>query len=471
MAQVKVSAAPESALKIESTGIEPIPPFARTQTSAIDNFTFWASCNCVIPAFSLGTLAIDVFYMGFWDAFATVLFFNLMSSLLVALFASMGPKTGLRQMVLTRYSFGFYGAMLVTAVNIVIAVGWSAVNVVVGGQSLNAVNSNLPVYGGVIIICILTTVLALFGYHYIHKFDRFAFVPVALSFLILFGATVSQWDTSAAALTTPVASILSFGGAIFGFGAGWTMMAADYTVFQPQESSVAKVFALTFSGNFFTLFIVETIGVGVASAVHNQPQWGAANAAALMANVLFEKVGRGFGSFLLVLMALSIVAGNIPNDYSRGLSMMLLGRQLAKVHRAVWTLIGAVIYLILAILSIDRFNTVLENFLLVIGYFLAPYCAVLVVEHLVFRRGDYSTYNQDIWESPKELPLGAAATFALALGLVGAVLGMAEVFYTGVVALAIAKPFGGDVGFEMAFGFAMIVYLVLRPIEKKQTGR
>ncbi|KAJ3298138.1 hypothetical protein HDU79_000540, partial [Rhizoclosmatium sp. JEL0117] len=461
-----------AALKIEATGIEPIPAYARTQSNIIENFTFWASCNTVIPTFALGTLAINVFYMGFWDAVATIFFFNLMSSLCVALFSSMGPKLGLRQMILTRYSFGWYGSILISLINIVISVGWSTVNVVVGGQVLNGINGGaLPVWAGVVIIAVLTTFLAVWGYHYIHKYDKFAFLPIAISFIICFGVSVGQWDTSAPALSTPVASILSFGGAIFGFGAGWTTMAADYSVFQPADSTTWKVFVYTFLGNIIPLTLTEVMGVGVASAAKmHKPQWEAENGGAILSKVLLDTCGQGFGSFLLVLLSLSIIAGNIPNDYSRGLSLQLIGKLFSKVPRAVWTFLGAILYIVLAILSIDKFNTVLENFLLVVGYFQAPYIAILVTEHFFFKKGDFSQYNIEHWDSPRLLPLGAAAVVSLAIGLVGAFLGMAEVYYTGVVALAISKPFGGDVGFPMAFGFALVSYLVLRSLEKSRTG-
>ncbi|KAJ3058061.1 hypothetical protein HDU98_005830 [Podochytrium sp. JEL0797] len=151
--------------------------------------------------------------------------------------------------------------------------------------------------------------------------------------------------------------------------------------------------------------------------------------------------------------------------------MQLIGKSFAKVHRAIWTLIGAVIYVTLAIISINKFNSVLENFLLVIAYFLAPYVAIHGAEFIVFRGRDFKQYPVDIWESPRELPLGAAAIVALGIGFAGAVLGMAEVWYTGVVALKISQPFGGDVGFEMAFGFALVAYLILRTLEKSQMGR
>ena len=60
---------------------------------------------------------------------------------------------------------------------------------------------------------------------------------------------------------------------------------------------------------------------------------------------------------------------------------------------------------------------------------------------------------------------------ALASGIAGAVLGMAQVWYIGVVAATFDNPFGGDVGFELALGFTLVVYPIARTIEKRITGR
>lgn len=53
----------------------------------------------------------------------------------------------------------------------------------------------------------------------------------------------------------------------------------------------------------------------------------------------------------------------------------------------------------------------------------------------------------------------------------GFVLGMAQVWYVGVVARKIEPIFGGDVGFELAAAFAGVVYPIARYIEKKKFGR
>ena len=47
------------------------------------------------------------FNLSLRDSFLTILFFNLLSTLPAGIMATMGPKTGMRQMILARYCFGY----------------------------------------------------------------------------------------------------------------------------------------------------------------------------------------------------------------------------------------------------------------------------------------------------------------------------------------------------------------------------
>src|SRR6266700_3495973 len=78
----------------------------------------------------------------------------------------------------------------------------------------------------------------------------------------------------------------------------------------------------------------------------------------------------GFGTFLVALLALSTVANNIPNDYSLGLSMQVLGKTFMRVKRYIWTLIGAVVYIALALTLVaigGNFNETLNTLCSVMG--------------------------------------------------------------------------------------------------------
>lgn len=63
----------------------------------------------VVSSFALGAVAVTIFGLGFVDSFLTILFVNLLAITPVAFFSTFGPRFGLRQMVLSRFFFGFYG--------------------------------------------------------------------------------------------------------------------------------------------------------------------------------------------------------------------------------------------------------------------------------------------------------------------------------------------------------------------------
>lgn len=66
----------------------------------------------VVPSFTIGVLGKAIFYVGFVDGILTVLFFNALGVMTVCYFSCFGPKFGLRQMVLSRFWLGWWGAKL-----------------------------------------------------------------------------------------------------------------------------------------------------------------------------------------------------------------------------------------------------------------------------------------------------------------------------------------------------------------------
>ena len=58
-------------------------------------------------------------------------------------------------------------------------------------------------------------------------------------------------------------SILSFAASVFGFATGWCSYAADYTCYQPANTSRVKVFMWVFVGLMFPLCFTEMLGVAV----------------------------------------------------------------------------------------------------------------------------------------------------------------------------------------------------------------
>src|SRR5215475_10214033 len=95
----------------EVTGIERVPENDRAHTQLWDTMWLWWSANAVVATVALGS--INVFFgLGFWGSVIVILLFNVLGVLPVAFLSTLGPKTGLAQMPLSRFAFGFQGAKL-----------------------------------------------------------------------------------------------------------------------------------------------------------------------------------------------------------------------------------------------------------------------------------------------------------------------------------------------------------------------
>lgn len=66
----------------------------------------------VVSAFAIGALAYPIFGLGFVDTILIIFFVNLLGITPVCFFSMFGPRFGLRQMVLSRFYFGWYGVKI-----------------------------------------------------------------------------------------------------------------------------------------------------------------------------------------------------------------------------------------------------------------------------------------------------------------------------------------------------------------------
>src|SRR5256714_12442657 len=181
-------AIPELEPGIETHGIERVSPEARAHVRVFDNFTMWFSANLVLSTIALGALATNVFALGFWDSIAAFIIFNVLGTLSVAFFSTLGRKLGLRQLTISRFSFGWIGTMVMVLCNFAACIGWSAVNVIVGGPLVAALSAGaIPQQVGVLVITILTTLVSIYGYKHIHRYERYAWIPMGVIFFILLG--------------------------------------------------------------------------------------------------------------------------------------------------------------------------------------------------------------------------------------------------------------------------------------------
>lgn len=463
-----------SKMSVETKGIEPVTDEEKVEDSVINAATMWLSANMVIATFSLGALGITVFGLSFWQCVLVIIFFSFLGVLPVAFFSCFGPKLGLRQIYLSKFLIGDLAMRIFSLINVVACVGWGAVNIMASAQLLNIVNNGAcPPWAGCLILVILTILVTFFGYHIIHLYEKWSWVPNFIIFICIIARMAISKNFTAGEMIggpTTAGNVLSFGGTVFGFATGWTTYASDYTVYQKRDSNFWKIFFGIFIGLMTPLIFTLILGAACATGTLTDEKWATLydekKIGGLAYAILVQDSLHGFGEFCLVILALSTVANNIPNMYSIALCAQAFWSPLAKVPRVVWTIVGNFVTLAICIPGYYNFEHIMENFMNMIGYYLAIYQAMCLSEHFIYNRGNFKAYDYTRWNDPSAYAVGIAGTFGFCCGVAGVVLGMNQVWYAGVVGRQIGD-YGGDVGFELAFGLAFIGYNIARPIEKK----
>ena len=376
---------------------------------------------------------------------------------------------------------GWWPNKLVVLLNIIVLLGYAMIDCVVGGQILSAVspNGSMSVIVGIVIVAIITWVVTTFGISLFHRYERYAFIPQLIVLSILYGVSSRHYDTntpSSGDSRTVTGNRLSFFSICLSAAITYGGAPADFFVYYSPKTDPYLLSVLTFLGLTTSFVFTLVLGVGLASGIptyspysdaYSSSQGGSAAGALLVAG--FAPLGT-FGKFCAVIVALGLIANTIPPTYSSGVDFQILGRYAERVPRFVWNTAGVVIFTVCALAGRNSLAGIFTNFLALMGYWVAIWVAILVEEFLFFRSASAEKYDLAAWNDRQKLPLGVAALVAFLVGWVGAILCMAQVWYTGPIANLVGE-YGADMGNYVGFALAGVVYPVGRWVEKRRVGR
>lgn len=490
-------------LGVEIRGIERVLPEERASSGKWNLFVqvigLWlAACGGVttMSSFFLPTL---VYQLNLKNALVASLIGVNVGNLVPAYTSTMGPQSGCRQMVTARFLFGQWFVKIVAIIVIIGGIGWSVINCVAGGQILSAI-SNAKLEAGIAVVTVVSWIIGVFGIRVLLKFQTILAIPTNVAILLFYIVTCKQIgrisDTNQAIkelnidLQTNTGQWLSVFALAYSVTSTWALGASDYYILFPDNTPSWQVFLLTFLGISIPSNFAAVCSIIAGAIAFTYTPWSenynAYGNGGIIASA-FEP-WHGFGKFVVVVLFLSIICNNIMNTYSCALEFQLIDTRLTYVPRWVWTTLVAVIYLVLALAGKEHLNNILSNFLPMLGYWITIYITLLLEENLIFRstmaarRLHYNefdgtdkesismAYNWDNWNRPQYRSMGLAATFAFLCGVAGAVLGMNQVYYIGVLADKVGQH-GADLGIWMCIGFAGVVYPPLRFLELKKFGR
>ncbi|MDH6194700.1 NCS1 family nucleobase:cation symporter-1 [Mycobacterium frederiksbergense] len=413
-------------------------------------FWTWTSPNLEFATIFVGVLAVSVYGMTFWQAVAGITIGAGLGAAGHYLLSARGPLHGVPQMVLSRLPFGFKGnAVPAALMSITAGVGWFAANSVSGAFALSTLFGVAPVLALVFIVLFQTS-LAFFGHNLVQAFERWAFPVLAVIFAITSVTIFSKADLGAPAVESGVGGLGGFlltVGTMFGYAAGWTPYAADYSRYLPVTVSRTKTGLFAAAGLFVSCVLLASVGaasVTIGPAISDNPT-----------EAFTSALGSWLASLTLLAIALGAISANAINVYSGAMAFVTTGVKLPPhIARALVTVFFGVTGFLIAWWALADAAASYVAFLLIIAYWIGPWLGVVFADQYL-RRGQDVTglfYDRAYTNWP--------GLVAFVIGLVVSVtLFCNQANFVGFVTRAV--PQLGDITFFVGFVIAAAGYLVL----------
>ncbi|MFM5903879.1 MAG: purine-cytosine permease family protein [Microbacteriaceae bacterium] len=451
---------PASAGAIETNDVEPIPA-AERHGKPWHLFTVWSSPNLEFATVFVGALAIG-FGLNVWQGLLAVLVGNALAGITHGILSTWGPEAGLPQMVLGRNAFGKFGNLIPSAMSTLVAgIGWFAVNTISGTFALAALFPALGTFGSLAIIILAQVGVAFVGHNLIQKWERYATLVFAIVWIIVVVVIVTlpgAWNVAASDSTAfPWAGFTLTAGAAYGYTAGWTAFASDYTRYLPANTNKRALGLAAGLGNFTSTTLIMGVGVLAFNAIAGNPGdfWGIANPTAAFTG----QFDPTFASILLLAIVVGSVSANILNIYSGAMSFLAMGFKLGfKTRRAIMVALAGVVGGYISYLGVVNGDVAhqLDSFLLVVSYWVSPWIAVVLTERILSGGKDAAARAL----APKNSWAGAAAfVIATAVSIWGFA---AQVLYTGPLASAWGV---GDLTALVGFVLAAALFVVFSKVD------
>jgi NCS1 family nucleobase:cation symporter-1 len=411
-------------------------------------FTVWFTPNMELSGVFTGTLAV-AFGLGFKLGLLAIVAGTIIGSLPVAILCTWGPKTGVAQVPLARLPFG-RTIVLPGTVQWLSSIAWDALVGLFGGEAAQLL-LHVPFWLGVAIVLTLEGIVSVYGYEFVHRLQSWGSAILIVLFAVL---TVRIFQHH---VVLPHDTV--HGGALAGAfvlmvtvsvseGISWATYASDYSRYMKPASSKAAIFWLTLAGLTASYVWVETIGLAGASVLGTQT---AAGVRTLMGGGLL-------GVLALIAIVFGAIASNSMNDYTGSLAFQAMG---ARVKRPVIAAAVAVLAFA-AILWMNAGDTSgkFENLLLFIGYWIAPFCAIVMIDWR-YAKDRYTPAFLSGALAFRNLGSGWPALVAFVVGFAAMVPFMDTSIVVGPVAKALD---GADLAFYVGFVVTGIVYYLLRKL-------
>lgn len=404
-------------------------------------FMLWLAANMVVTTMLTGTLFVPG--ISYATALLVIVVGTLIGVTVLVLVGTIGTRTGLPTMLLTRGSFGRRGGHLPALFNLIVLMGWSWVQALLAGITLNYVVAGFTGFSSPVLFAVLcqtiVVVLALLGHSGIQRVEPWLAVVMLIVAAFVFFTAFRGFGLSGflhipeqpdLGMTAPVALDVVVATAI-----SWTVLSADF-----NRHAISQRVGIVGTTLGYTASTVISMALG-ATALGFVFLRGKETTSFDPTVILAE-----FGLPLAVVIFVSVMATNTLVVYGMTMSYANLRPKSNYVRAA----------LVIGLISIagatwqgilDRF----VSFLFLISALFVPVFAIMIVDYWILRRGRYSISDLVVPRGGIYWYLRGVNPIAVGTFVVGAALAF---YWTRVSPL----PFGATIP---TFAITFVLYLAM----------
>lgn len=358
-------------------------PMNQRSMNFFSTFSLWVGANVVVTTVFTGMFFVpDLNYL---TGIMVILLGSLIGAIPLILMGNIGTRTGLPTMILTRGAFGERGAVLPSAVNTLILIGWSWVQAYMAGLSLNHAVTYLTGYSNINLFTILTQVsvvaITIYGHKGIESTEKLvASLMIVLSTLI-FSYMFATFDIGKlihiAASENPQITVMVAFDIVIATAFSWMSTVCDY-----NRNCISEKTGMM--GTYVGYNLATVIAMGLGATV---------SGFSIMSNMTqtydpVELIGQYspvLGFVAAIVIYLSVLSTNIMALYSATMSYLAI---FTKHRFWIPTLVMGILSIAGALLK----NWLLEHFqtfLLMIGTLFIPVIAIVLVDYYILKRKQY----------------------------------------------------------------------------------
>ncbi|WP_051466774.1 purine-cytosine permease family protein [Actinomadura oligospora] len=376
--------------EIEQHSIDWVPLSERHgRTSSLGAIWFVGSLN--LTGFATGVVTLSLGATLFWTTVATVLG-SLFGTFFMAFHSAQGPQLGLPQLLQSRPQFGYLGAALTVWVfALVNYVAFNTSDALLAGDAAHTL-FGLPNTLGYVLAAVAAAVIALYGYDWIHRINRWLTWPFITVMTVLTATALFGGGLRAGAWAPgrfDLASFMLVFVFVAGFQLGWAPYVSDYSRYLRPEVSTRAAFWWTYLPSAVSAVWVFVLGAVVSAAAPHD----ATPVAALKWSA--DRLMPGFGAAAVVLLLAGLLSIMAINQYGGSLTMISVADSFRPVRptRALRAITIGLMFVLVGICStvvgIDRFNWFFAHVVVALTYLFIPWTAVNLVDFFLVRRGLY----------------------------------------------------------------------------------